>query len=225
MPEKGEAYIVSTPIGNLKDITIRAIETLKRVDLIVCEDKRVTIKILNNYGIKKPLVSFHSKSRESTLKEIVRRVMEGHNIAIVTDRGTPLISDPGGKLVEGLLNEEVKVIPIPGPSAVQTSLAASGFSFSDYAFFGFISSKGSRRRKKLEELKKNKGILVFYEAPHRIINFLEDARDIFGNIKGCVCKEMTKKFEKYYRGRVGDITDRIKKDSVKGEYTIVLDNR
>ncbi len=221
----GVLYVVSTPIGNLSDITLRALEVLKGIDYVVCEDTRVTIKLLNRYGIKKPLISFHSKSRESVLKRIVRIIFEGNSVAVVSDSGTPVISDPGSKLIETLLSYDVTIVPVPGPSSVHSALVASGLSISEYTFIGFLSNKASRRKRKLESLKNMGVVYVFFESPHRILPFLEDALVIFGNVQGCVAKEMTKKFEKYYRGNIVDIIGQIRADGVKGEYTVVIDNR
>jgi len=225
MDEPGTLYIVSTPIGNLMDITLRALEILKSVDCIVCEDTRVTLKLLNRYEIKKHLVSFHSKSSGGVLKKINRIMLEGSNIALVSDSGTPVISDPGSKLVQYLLKNGTTIVPVPGPSSVHTVLMASGISLSEYTFIGFLSSKKSRRKRMLENLKNFKTTYVFFESPHRIIAFLEDALESFGHVQGCVAKEMTKKFEKYYRGEISDIIGMMKADGIKGEYTIVIDNR
>ncbi len=221
----GTFYVVSTPIGNLKDVTIRALEVLRSVDYIVCEDTRVTLKLLNSYEIKKSLLSYHSKSSASVVKKIEDFSLSGRDIALVTDSGTPGVSDPGCKLIHRLLERGVSIVPIPGPSAIHTALAASGVSFSEYTFLGFISPKESRRKKKLEELKKRKSVFVFFESPHRIVRFLEDVLETLGNIKVYVAKEMTKKFEKYYRGKITDTIKMLESDVIKGEYTIVVDNR
>lgn len=225
MDEPGELYIVSTPIGNLMDITLRALEVLRRVDYIICEDTRVTIKLLNRYDIKKPLISHHSKSGDAVLRKILRLVLSGNSAALVTDSGTPVVSDPGAKLIRHLIKSEVPVIPVPGPSSVHTALVASGFLVNEYTFIGFISNKASRRRRRLEELKNKTTIFVFFESPHRIIPFLQDAGEAFGKVQICVAKEMTKKFEKYYRGVIPEVIERVGEDIVKGEYTIIIDNR
>jgi 16S rRNA (cytidine1402-2'-O)-methyltransferase len=225
MTEPGELFVVSTPIGNLSDITLRALEVLKSVDCVACEDTRVTLKLLNRYEIRKPLVSFHAKSTESALRRIVELVERGSRVALVTDSGTPLVSDPGGKLVEELVRRGVRVTPIPGPSAVHAALAASGFSISDYAFVGFLSSKPSRRRRELGELRERRALLVFFESPHRLLSALEDALAAFGPVPLCVAKEMTKKFEKFYRGDFEAVIKELHRDTVRGEYTVVVDNR
>ena len=225
MTDPGELFIVSTPIGNLSDITLRALDVLRSVDCVACEDTRVTIKLLNRYEIRKPLISFHSKSAYSALRRIVDLLGRGNSVALVTDSGTPLISDPGGKLIEELVAKGVKVTPVPGPSAVQTALAASGFSISDYTFVGFLSSKPSRRSRELGELKETRVLLVFFESPHRLLATLGDALAAFGGVPVCVAKEMTKKFEKYYRGSLQTVIKELQEDSVRGEYTVVVDNR
>jgi len=223
--EKGILYIISTPIGNLKDITIRALDTLKESDCIVCEDTRITRKLLTKYEISKRLISLHSRSSESAVKKIVSIVEGGKNIAVVTDSGTPVISDPGCVLIKNALEAGIEVIPVPGPSAVHAALVASGFCVSEYGFYGFISSKKTRRKRKLEELKGVKTLLVFYEAPHRLLDFLQDVEGIIGNVPISVAKELTKRYERVYRGDVKDVIDAVRKDGVRGEYTIVVDNR
>ena len=225
MDKTGVLYIVSTPIGNLSDITLRALDVLKSVDYVVCEDTRITIKLLNRYKIQKPLISFHSKSKDSVLKKVVRIICEGKNIALVSDSGTPVISDPGSKLIQALITADANIIPIPGPSSVHTALVASGFSVSEYTFLGFLSSKKSRRKRMLEQLKNIKSTFIFFESPHRIISFLEDVQDSFGQTPGCVAKEMTKIFEKYYRGNISEIISKMKIDGIRGEYTVIVDNR
>ena len=217
--------MVGTPIGNLKDVTYRAVEILGGVRYIACEDTRVTLKLLNRYGISKPLISYHSKSREQTVSRIERLIGEGCDIALVTDSGTPGVSDPGNKLVAHLLEREVRIELVPGPSAVSAVLSGAGVSYAEYTFLGFLSAKPSRRRKRLEALKDVRTVFVIFESPHRIIRFLVDLREIFGDVSVYVAKEMTKRFEKYYRGTAGEVLAEIEADGVRGEYTVVVDNR
>ena len=223
--ENGTLYVVSTPIGNLKDISFRALDVLGGVDCIVCEDTRVTLKLLNCYTIKKPLLSYHSNSRDSVVKSIEKLIISGKDVALVTDSGTPGVSDPGSKLISKLLNLGVDIVPVPGPSAAHSALVASGFSIAEYTFFGFLSSKQARRRKQLQELSDRETVFIFYESPHRVLGFLNDVVEIFGDVNILVAKEMTKKYERYYRGRSSDVAEGLKSDGVKGEYTIVIDNR
>ncbi len=225
MDDPGELYIVSTPIGNLSDITLRALEVLRNVDCIICEDTRVTIKLLNRYEIKKPLLSFHSKSSKSVFNKIERMMLSGKSAALVTDSGTPLISDPGAVLVRNLINLVVSVSPVPGPSSVHTALVASGIPIDKYTFTGFMSSKAARRRRQLKELSVTPTIFVFFESPHRVLAFLHDAAGIFGDVPVCVAKEMTKKYETFYRGSFSEILAGMSENLIKGEYTIVIDNR
>jgi len=218
-----DLYVVSTPIGNLKDITLRALEILRDVDYIACEDTRVTLKLLNRYDIKKPLISFHSKSKPEILNRIRRIIAEGQSVAYVTDSGTPLVSDPGGILVRSIVEDGGEVVPIPGPSAVHAALVASGMQFSEYTFIGFTSNKSARRRKKFAGLAGS--VFVFYESPHRIIGFLIDVYEVLGDISCAVSREITKKFETHYRGRVSEVSQRIEKEGPRGEYTVILDTR
>jgi len=222
---KGKLYLVSTPIGNLSDITYRAIEIFKSVDYIVCEDTRVTRKLLNHYEISKPCISFHSKSSPSVAKKLIELLNEGKSLALVSDSGTPLISDPGCVLTKEAVSEGIEIYPIPGPSAVHSALVASGFCVSSYSFYGFVSPKSGRRKTRLQKLKRENNILVFYESPHRIVKFLKDLYDVFGNIHVSVSKEMTKIHEKTYRGKLNDVLKNIVSDGVKGEYTIVVNNK
>ena len=222
---RGTLYIVSTPIGNLKDITLRALEILRSVDLIVCEDTRVTLKLLNRHEIKKPLLSFHAKSHHSVIERILRAIQGGTSIVYATDSGTPSVSDPGARLVQRVVDDGGKVVPIPGPSAVHAALAASGIPYGEYVFLGFLSNKAARRRRALSLLKEQENLFILYESPHRLLSFLQDVHDIFGDIHCIVAKEMTKKFEKYYRGSVSEVTEMITRDGVRGEYTLILDNR
>jgi len=217
--------VVSTPIGNLGDITLRALNILKEVDCIACEDTRVTLKLLNHFQIKKTLISFHARSKKKVLDRIVEILKGGKSVAYLTDGGTPAISDPGSSLVSCAVERGIQVVPVPGPSAVHSVLSVSGMRFSSYTFVGFLSSKQGRRIKSLENFCENKTIYVFYESPHRLLNFLEDARKVFGNVPAVVGKEMTKKYEKFYRGKLEIIIEDIKKDGVKGEYTVVMDTR
>jgi len=214
-------YVIATPIGNLGDISIRALEILKEVDLILCEDTRVTIKLLNRFEIKKPTLSYHQHSKLTKLKYILEELNKGKNIALVSDAGTPTISDPGAKLVAYLskeLGKSLEIIPIPGPSALTTALSISGFSADKFIFLGFPPVK-KKRKKFFQELKELKQTIVFYESPHRILKTLNELIDL--NRQIVVCRELTKKFETIYRG---DIKEVIKQVKPKGEFVIIIDN-
>jgi 16S rRNA (cytidine1402-2'-O)-methyltransferase len=225
MDDQGELFIVSTPIGNLSDITLRALDVLRHVDCIICEDTRVTLKLLNRYEIKKQLLAFHSKSKKVVFNKIEGLLLGGKNAALVTDSGTPVISDPGAVLVRNMIERGITVVPIPGPSSVHTALAASGIPIDRYTFAGFMSNKSARRKKQLKELSDSPTIFVFFESPHRVVSFLNDAAGVFGDVPVCVAKEMTKKYEMYYRGSFSEILKKMEEKAVKGEYTIVIDNR
>jgi 16S rRNA (cytidine1402-2'-O)-methyltransferase len=222
---EGVLYVVSTPIGNLQDITLRALEVLGTVDLVACEDTRVTAKLLSRHEIRVPTVSFHARSKAGAVEGIARVVSGGSKVAYVTDSGTPTVSDPGATLVRRIIDDGGEVIPVPGPSAIHAVIAASGLAFSSYSFHGFLSNKAARRRRAMEELCAQKTVLVFYESPHRLSGFLHDVLDIFGDIPCVVAKEVTKRFERFYRGNIGKVIKNVEGDGIRGEYTVVLDNR
>lgn len=219
-------YIIATPIGNLEDITLRALRVLKEVDFILCEDTRTTQKLLARYEIKTPLLSYHQHSRLRKIEYIVSLLKEGKNLALVTDAGTPGISDPGGKLVEIVireLGENVSVVPIPGPCAAISALSISGFPADEFLFLGFPPHKKGRQtffRNLAEEAKKR--TVVFYESPHRILKALEEIKN---NLPACnvvLCRELTKKFETTYRGRPEEVIESLKNDKILGEFAVVV---
>ena len=211
-------YIIATPIGNLEDLSFRALRILKEVDLILCEDTRVTKKLLSRYEIFKPTISYHQHSNLTKNKYILEQLKQEKEIALVSDAGTPTISDPGAKLIEYLIKElpDLKIIPIPGPSALITALSISGFSADKFIFLGFPPIK-KKRNKFFKELKDLKQVSVFYESPHRILKTLNELIDLDRQI--VVCRELTKKFETVYRGNINEIIEQVK---VKGEFVIVI---
>jgi len=215
----GKLYIVSTPIGNLKDITLRAIEVLKSVDLIASEDTRVTLKLLNRYNIKKPLVSIHERSKPEKVKRLVEEMKkENKNVAFVTDAGTPGIADPGGLLVSGAVKEGIEVIPIPGPSAVTTALSIAGFPGNEFVFLGYFPKKKGRQTL-LQNLKKEERLVVFFESPFRILKTLKDLNEYLGDRGVVICRELTKKFEETYRGTISEVFPKIKP---RGEFVVII---
>jgi 16S rRNA (cytidine1402-2'-O)-methyltransferase len=223
----GILYIIATPIGNLKDITLRALEVLKEVDFILCEDTRQTAKLLNHYGISKPLVSYFQHSRISKIEHIIDLLNQGKNLALVTDAGTPGISDPGNLLIEHITHnikqEGVKIIPIPGASAVATALSISGFPADKFIFMGFPPHKKGRE-KFFKEIADAKYTIVFYESVHRIVKALEQLKNaIDKNRQIVVCRELTKQFESIYRGDIDEILEKVKGDKIKGEFVVVLE--
>lgn len=221
-------YIVGTPIGNLKDISIRALEILKSVDLILCEDTRVTQKLLNHFEIKTKTLSYHQHSKLKKVKHILDLLEEGQNLALVSDAGTPGISDPGNELIEEvvkLLGDQVKIIPIPGPSALITSASISGFQMNKFSFLGFPPQK-RKRKKFFQEAINSKYPVILYESPYRILKTLDEISVINNKLSVVVCRELTKKFETIYRGAIKQVIEEIQKDKVgdriKGEFVIII---
>src|SRR3989344_6550298 len=217
-------YIVATPIGNLKDITLRALEILKSVDLILCEDTRVTKKLLLKYGIEKPLWSYHQHSRLNKIEQIISELSLEKNIALVSDAGTPGISDPGGILIQAVcekLGESVKIVPIPGPNAAITALSISGFPADNFHFLGFPPHKQGRKTF-FEKISQNEKTIVFYESKHRIEKTLMELEKIIANRQIIVCRELTKKFETIYRGSAKECLESLRKDKVLVEFVIVI---
>ena len=225
LPEKspGVLYIVSTPIGNLEDITLRALRVLKEVDLIAAEDTRRTRQLLTHYGIHKPLISYHEHNRRMREKTLLNELREGKSVALVTDAGTPGISDPGEELVRGAVQEGIPLVSIPGPAALVAALSVSGLPTESFLFYGFLPSKAAARRKWLTSLKERPETLVFYESPRRLSSLLEDAAQILGERRVVVAREMTKVYEEVYRGTVSEVLEQIGKEEVKGEVTVILE--
>jgi 16S rRNA (cytidine1402-2'-O)-methyltransferase len=227
----GILYIVATPIGNLKDITFRAIETLKEVDLILCEDTRQTIKLLNYYNISKPLISYFQHSKISKIDYILNQLKQGKKLALVTDAGTPGISDPGGKLIEIITTRlpACSIVSIPGPSALTTALSISGLPADKFIFMGFPPSKKGRE-KFFKKILESEYTVVFYESAHRILKTLSQLNNLLKiqnslpKTKFVVCRELTKKFETIYRGNIEEIIKTLESDknNLKGEFVIVL---
>lgn len=219
--DTGILYIVATPIGNLGDITLRALETLKTVDLILCEDTRVTANLLTHYEIKKPVLSYHHHSDGRKLKEIQNELQNGKNIALVTDAGTPGISDPGNELIQYLYKHQITVVPIPGPSAVVAALSIAGFATDKFLFLGFPPHK-NKRNKYFEAACASDYTTVFYESGHRIKKCLEELAARIPKRELVVAREMTKKFETIYRGVASEILEKIDE---RGEFVVMLSNQ
>lgn len=219
----GVLYLCPTPIGNLEDITLRVLRILKEADYIAAEDTRVTKRLLNHYGIKTPLVSYREHNREQMGRKIVEDILEGKSVALVSDAGTPGISDPGEDLVKKAVDAGVPVVPLPGPSAVICAVSASGLSTSKFAFEGFLPQKSTERRKQLEKLRDEKRTIVVYEAPHRLLKCLSDIRDILGERKIAVAREMTKLHEEFFRGTVSEAIEKFESTPPKGEIVLVIE--
>ena len=212
-------FVIATPIGNLSDITQRAIEVLRHVDLIACEDTRHTVKLLNHLGIHRPLTSYHDFNEEQKAQALVDRLAQGEDVALVSDAGTPAISDPGFRLVRLCRERGFPVIAIPGPNAAIAALSASGLPSDEFMFLGFLPSKKMARREKLSSLMNLTCTLVFYEAPHRIDASLEDIQEVLGDREVCIARELTKIHEEYLFGKLSQMRSRVK---ALGEFVILV---
>ncbi|MDP2909489.1 MAG: 16S rRNA (cytidine(1402)-2'-O)-methyltransferase [bacterium] len=222
----GELYIVATPIGNLKDITLRALDILKEADLILAEDTRVTMKILERYELKdKNLQSYHQHSSREKIQYILDFLSTGKKVALVSDSGTPGISDPGNMLIKEITGKDpsVKIIPIPGPSALAAAASISGFPMDKFIFMGFPPSK-KKRKKFFAEVVESKYPVVLYESPHRILKTIADLKEASQGLDLVVCRELTKKFETVVRGRITEIEELLIKSGLKGEFVVVVKN-
>ena len=222
---KGALFIVSTPIGNLEDITVRALRVLKEVDVIAAEDTRRSSKLLSHYGISKPLTSYWGEKEKVKSEEVLKKLRDGMSVALISDAGTPGISDPGGVLIERAIAEGITVIAVPGPSAVIAAVSLSGLMVREFSFIGFLPPKRSERRRTLNEIGMEKRALVFYEAPHRILETLEDMAEIFGDRKAALVKEITKIHEEVLRGGLAGILRDLQDKTVAGEYVIVVEGK
>ena len=218
---KGKLYIVATPIGNLEDITIRALNVLKEVDLIAAEDTRHTLKLLNHYEITKPLISYHRHNEETKKEVLIEKLKNGENIAIVSDAGTPGICDPGEEVIKQAIEEKIEIIPIPGACAFVNALICSGIDTKEFTFLGFLPLNKKLRKEKLDEIEKETKTTIIYEAPHKLKTTLEDLREILGNRKIVLARELTKIHEEFIRGTVEEIIS--KTDDLKGEFVIIIE--
>jgi 16S rRNA (cytidine1402-2'-O)-methyltransferase len=218
----GCLYLVGTPIGNLEDITLRALRILKEVDQIACEDTRHTQKLLTHYNIHKPLVSYHEHNELTRAPELVLALEQGAKIALVSDAGMPLVSDPGHRLVTLCLRHHIPVVPIPGPSALLASLSASGLPSEEFLFVGFLPARTGERRRALEHLRIEDRTIILYEAPHRIAECVADAREILGDRPACLAREVTKLHEEFLRGKLSDIAVALAERPARGEITLIL---
>ena len=218
---KGNLYLVATPIGNLDDITIIEINILKDFDIIAAEDTRHTLKLLNHLKIKKPLTSYYKQTEKNKSNVLINKLLEGQNIALVSDAGTPGISDPGEEIVRQAIKNEIEVIPIPGACALINALICSGMNTTEFSFIGFLPVNQTEKRKKLEEFEQENKTLIFYEAPHKLLSTLQKMLEIFGNRKVVLARELTKIHEEYIRGTLEDVLQ--KQTEPKGEYVIIVE--
>ena len=217
----GKLYLVATPIGNLDDITLRALKILKEVDIIAAEDTRHTLGLLNHFEISKPLISYYKQIESTKSEKLVEMLKEGKNIAVVSDAGTPGISDPGEQIVKVAIEEGIEIVPIPGACAFVNALIASGMNTREFEFIGFLSAQKKDRKEKLEEVKYETRTLIFYEAPHKLKTMLNDILEILGDRKIVLARELTKIHEEFIRGKLSDILENM--EDVKGEFVVIVE--
>lgn len=218
---RGILFLVSTPIGNLEDISQRAINTLSSVDLILCEDTRESGKLLSHYGIKNQLMSYYSQVEDQKIPFVINLLKDGKNIALISDGGTPCISDPGSKLVRACIEEGIQIVPVPGPNSIITALVLSGFEIKSFYFEGFIPQKKGRKSI-LEEIAKRKEMTVFFESPYRIPKLIEELNQLCPQREIALCRELTKKFEEVIRGKISDIKKKLPSLKIKGEFVVII---
>ena len=219
----GTLYLVATPIGNLADITHRALRVLKEVDLIACEDTRHTHKLLQHYGITTKTLSYHEHNEQQRATQLIDSLKQGSNIAVVSDAGTPSISDPGFRLVRAAIENEITVVPVPGPSALISALIAAGLPTNEFFFAGFLPARSNARRARLGELLSIPGTLIFYEAPHRLAATLKDAHEILGEREAVVARELTKVHEEIRRGLLSELGGHYESEEPRGEIVVLID--
>jgi 16S rRNA (cytidine1402-2'-O)-methyltransferase len=220
----GILYVVPTPIGNLEDITLRALRTLKECDLIACEDTRQSLKLLSHFGISKPLISFYSYNQQHRVGQIIDKLSDRKKVVLISDAGTPGISDPGYILVKEVIERGIKIEVLPGASAVITALIGSGLPTDGFVFCGFLKRKPGKMRKELSALIKLEKTIVFYESPHRILKTVETCLEVFGGDANiCLARELTKKFEEFTRGTVKEVLENVKnRSSLLGEFVVLI---
>ena len=217
----GKLYLVATPIGNLEDITLRAIRILKEVDIIAAEDTRHSLKLLNHLEISKPLISYHRHNEEIKTDGLIQKLLNGENIALITDAGTPAISDPGEFIVKKAIENNIEIVPIPGACALINALIVSGFDTREFSFYGFLPLNKKLRTAKFEELKKERKTIILYEAPHKISATLNDIYKNLGDVNIVLARELTKIHESFIRGKVSEILEKI--EEIKGELIILIE--
>ena len=217
----GTLFLVATPIGNLEDITLRAIRILKEVDFIAAEDTRHSLKLLNHLGISKPLISYYKQKEASKSSYLVDELLSGKNIALISDAGTPVISDPGETVVSLAIENDIPVVPVPGPCAIISALIASGISANSFSFFGFLPVSKKEKFEKLEAIKNYETTLVFYEAPHKLTATLEAMLEVLGDRSIVLCRELTKVHEEFIRGKLSDVISKLSEP--KGEFVLIVE--
>lgn len=219
--EKGILYLIPTPIGNMDDLTYRSVKILKEVDVLFCEDTRETGQLLSYLEIKVKMIPNHNFNETKNLNKVIELLNDGKKVGIVSDRGTPVISDPGWEMVREVVDKGFEVIPLPGANALIPALIASGIESTPFMFYGFLDSKEEKRKKELKNLREIESTLIFYESPHRIYNTVENILEVMGNRKICISREISKKFEEHIRGQISEVLPKI--DKLKGEIVIILE--
>lgn len=217
----GKIYLIATPIGNLEDITYRAVKILNEVDIIAAEDTRHSLKLLNHLEISKPMISYHKHNEDTKTEVLLNLLKEGKNIGLITDAGTPGISDPGEEIVKEAIKNNIEVIPIPGACALINALITSGLNTKEFSFYGFLPLDKKLRKEKMDDIKKQNKTLIFYEAPHRLEKTLKELKEIFGNINIVVAKELTKIHETFYRGTIEEVLEKM--GEIKGEFIVMFE--
>lgn len=221
--DRGVLYIVGTPIGNLSDITIRALDTLKSVDIILAEDTRQTLKLLNHFEIEKKLISYHRHNEDDKINQVVSLLDDGKNLALVSDAGMPIISDPGQNLIKYLIKNEYEVVVIPGVTALITGIVKSGLDSTRFTFEGFLSVNKKQRNERLKSLENETRTMIFYEAPHKILATLKDILNVLGNRNICIARELTKIHEEYLHTTVKEAIEKIEQDGIRGEIVLLIE--
>lgn len=217
----GKIYLIATPIGNLEDITYRAVKILKEVNIIAAEDTRHSLKLLNHLEISKPMISYHRHNEDTKTEVLLNILKEGKNIGLITDAGTPGISDPGEEIVKEAIKNNIEVIPIPGACALINALITSGLNTKEFSFYGFLPLDKKLRKEKMDDIKKQNKTIIFYEAPHRLEKTLKELKEIFGNINIVVAKELTKIHETFYRGTIEEVLEKM--GEIKGEFIVMFE--
>ncbi|MCS7235992.1 MAG: 16S rRNA (cytidine(1402)-2'-O)-methyltransferase [Armatimonadota bacterium] len=219
----GTLYLVATPIGNLEDVTLRALRVLREVDLVAAEDTRQVRKLLDRYGIQQRVVSYHEHNERTRIPQLLGALRSGRSVALVSDAGTPVLQDPGYRLVRACAEAGIPVVPVPGPSAVTAALVASGLPTDRFAFLGFLPRRRQARRRSLEEVRDQRATLVLFESPRRLVDCLQDLLEVLGDRRAAVCRELTKVHEEVRRGRLSDLLRGVRDQPVRGEVTVVVE--
>lgn len=220
---KGILYLIPTPIGNLEDMSFRAVRLLKEADFIAAEDTRNTKKLCNHFEITTPVVSYHEHNKETSGEKLIQKVREGAKVALVSDAGMPTISDPGYELVVAATQEQLTVVPLPGANAALTALIASGLATQPFYFYGFLSRQKKEKKRELEDLSKLMSTVILYESPHRLKETLQQIFDVFGDRRVSLCRELTKRYEEFIRGTLSEVIEWASNDEVRGEFCIILE--